>query len=130
MLEVTITISIILIGLLSISRIFPISLKASKSAEENTVASNLAQAKIEELFSIGYDNINTGTIEAKHRLASDPENPFYAYQRETKIEYVDSNLNTSLVSTGIKKATVKVYWSNAVSGNEKNIIFYVIISQK
>ncbi|MFA5047788.1 MAG: prepilin-type N-terminal cleavage/methylation domain-containing protein [Patescibacteria group bacterium] len=128
--EALIAIAILLIGILSIARIFPLATKISRSAEETTIAANLAQNEIETLFSLGYDGLGTGLVEAKHRLATDPSNPFYAYQRQTDVSYVDANLSTSTSDTGLKKVTVTVFWRNPATNNEKSYPMIVLISQK
>jgi len=123
-------IAILSIGLLIIIRIFPLTAKMSKTAEQSTIAANLAQAKIEEMFALGYDNITIGTLESKHRLGSTIDNPFYQYQRQTITEYVDGNLNHSATETGLKKISVTVYWTSQTTGLERSLPVNVLISQK
>ncbi len=130
LIEAAITIAVLLIGIIAIVQIFPLAFKVGKTAEEATVAVNLAQAKIEEMFYLDYDNIAIGTIEAKHRLSADSENPFYYYQRQTDAEYVDQNLNTALTDTGLKKITVTVYWYHPVLRYENSEALTILISQK
>lgn len=129
LIEAILAIGIITIILLFTIQLFPFSLKLSKIGEQNTIAANLAQAKIEEIFSLGYENIGVGTIEAKHRLSNNPENPFYQYQRETQVEYVDGNLNNSNVDTGMKKINITIYWKN-FTNLEKKLSFKTLISKK
>lgn len=128
--EAMLAVAVLMIGVLTVINIFPAALKISKSAEQETVAANLAQAKIEEMFSLGYDNIAIGTIEAKHRLSADSANPFYNFQRQTITSYVDSNLADSITATGLKKVSVTVYWIMPSLGIEKNSTFSVLISQR
>ena len=128
--EALIAMSILLIGILSIARVFPLATKISRSAEETTIAANLAQGQIESLFSLGYEDIGTGLIETKHRLAADPGNPFYNYQRQTDIRYVDANLSTSTSDTGLKKITVTVFWNNPALNTEKSYPLIMLLSQK
>lgn len=130
LIEATIAIAVLAVGLLAIIQLFPFSMKVSRTAEQSTVAANLAQAKIEEMFSLGYENIGVGTIEAKHRLSSSPENPFYQYQRQTIVEHVDGNLTTSASTTGMKKISVTVYWQSPSTGLERSLPVNVLISQK
>ena len=130
LIEALIAMAILTIGLLSIIRLFPVAMKVSKTAEQSTVAANLAQAKIEEVFSLGYENIPIGTMEAKHRLGTNSDNPFYHYQRQTITEYVDGNLAHSASATGIKKISVTVYWSSPTTGLERSLPVNVLISQK
>ena len=129
-LEAMITIALLMIGILALTKIFPLTLKISQTAEEATIAANLAQAKIEELFSAGYDNINTGTIEARHHLAGSPDNPFYKYERQTEVDYVDGNLATSISATGLKRIKVTVYWRSRILNSEKNVLTQLLMVQK
>jgi prepilin-type N-terminal cleavage/methylation domain-containing protein len=119
--EATVAISILLIGLLAVTQFFPFSLKIINNSQNFTTASNLAVAKIEELRSLNYDNIGTGTIETKTRLSADPSNYLYAYQRQTVVQYLDSNFNTSETDQGIKKINVTVYWYSPIGAVEKFI---------
>ncbi|MEK7167647.1 MAG: prepilin-type N-terminal cleavage/methylation domain-containing protein [Patescibacteria group bacterium] len=128
--EAMIAIAVLTIGILAVVKIFPVALQISKSAEQATVAINLAQAKTEELFSLGYDNIGIGTIEAKTRLSSDPDNPFYPYQRETTAGYVDEDLQNSVSDTGMKKITVTVFWRHPLLLGEKHVDLETLISQQ
>jgi Tfp pilus assembly protein PilV len=130
LIEATIAVAVLSVGLLAIIQLFPTSLKMSRTAEQSTIAANLAQAKVEELFSLGYENINVGTIEAKHRLSSDPENPFYYYQRETITEHVNGNMSNSASATGMKKISVTVYWNSPHLSMERSLPVYALISQK
>ncbi|MEK7653307.1 MAG: prepilin-type N-terminal cleavage/methylation domain-containing protein [Patescibacteria group bacterium] len=130
LIEALVAVAVLLIGILAVSVAFPLSLKVSQSAEQATIAANLAQAKIEEIFQSGYDNLNIGDIEAKHRLAETSADPFYYYQRETEVEYIDSNLNHSETETGMKKITVTVYWYSSALNAEKNMSLTIIMSRK
>ncbi len=127
-------ISLIIIIVVSIVKLFPLALKVGSDASRITIATDLAQAKIEECFYDDYDNLSVQTstyyIETKHRLSSDINNPFYAYQRETTVEYVDSNLNHSDTETGIKKVGTIVYWQSPILRSEKKIELKLLISKK
>jgi len=128
--EVAIALAVILIAILAMVKIFPMALKVSTTAEQATVAANLGQAKIEEMFYLDYDNITIGTIETKHRLSADPANPFYQYQRQTISEYVDSDLNTSVAETGLKRVTVTTYWNSPIMSAERNQDLIILIAEK
>lgn len=129
-LEVIVSIAIILLIILILINIFTLALKITRAAEQTTVATNLAQAKIEELFYFNYDYLPIGTIEPRHRLASNPENPFYHYERETTVSYVDQNLNPAASETGLKKIETKVYWKNPIFFWERDVNLIILISQK
>lgn len=129
--EVMVALTVLIIGILSLARLFPLALQVSKSAEQNTIAMNLAQAKIEEAAYLGYGNIPVGSFEAKHRLANDPENPFYYYLRETNAYFVNAtDFSTTTIDTGIKKVTTIVYWNSPILSSEKSREVIILISKK
>ena len=130
LIETAIAIAVLLIGIVAAAQIFPLSVKVDKTAEQTTVAADLAQSKIEEVFSQGFENISAGTIEPRHRLAASSTNPFYPYERQTVVDYVDGNLNYSAAATGLKRISTTVYWRNAVSKTEKNTNVQILINQK
>ena len=129
-LEAMIAISLLLIGILALTKIFPLALKIGQTAEDSTIAANLAQAKIEELFSWGYENIAVGAIEPRHRLSADVNNPFYRYERKTDVTSVDANLNPTQSATGLKQLTTVVYWQSRVFASEKNIEVKLLMVEK
>ena len=129
MIEVMVTFVIISIAFIGIIQSFPYGLSITKEAEQATTASFLAQQKLEELNSFGYEFVDTGIIEAKHRLSSDTSSYLYNYQRNTVVSYIDSNLNDSLIDTGIKKISVSVYYNNVLSKKEKIYNISTLLSQ-
>lgn len=130
LLEAIIAIVILLFGILMMIKIFPLSLKVSQAAEQATIATNLAQAKMEEIFYLDYDNITIGTIETRHRLSTDPDNPFYYFERETISEYVDDNLIYSASETELIKITTTVFYNSPILSLNKNIQLISVIGQK
>ena len=122
--EGAVAISILLICVLGVINLFPWSLQVSKSAELKTLATNLAQEKIEELIALDYEEVSVGTIESRHSL----ESPFSNYQRETTVNYVDTNLDDNGSDQGMKKIMVIVYWSSQISGDSQ-IQINTLISQ-
>ncbi len=130
MIEAVLAVAVLTIGILGIIKLFPLALKISKNAEQETVAADLAQAKIEELFSLGYESIGTSTIEARHRLATSTQNPFYNYERQTVVTTVDSNLNTSTADLGLKKITVTVFYHLPTINTSSSLPVTILISQK
>jgi len=129
-LEAMIAISLLLLGILALTKIFPLALKIGQTAEDSTIAANLAQAKLEELFSWSYENIPLGAIEPRHRLSADASNPFYRYERETDVSYVDADLNPTPSATGLKQITAVVYWQSRILSTEKNIEVKLLMVEK
>ncbi len=67
LLEVMVAVVILGFGLLAIMHLFPIGLRASKISQDTTVATFLAQQKMEELRATRYANIGdspTGTFDS------------------------------------------------------------------
>lgn len=122
LIESTISIMVLVVGLLAIMQFFPFALRIIGNSQSTTIASNLAVAKLEELQASSYDDIAVGTIEPKQRISADNTNYLYNFQRETIVELIDSNLNTSVTDIGLKKITVNVYWRSPIIGlAEKSI---------
>lgn len=129
LLEVMVAFSILMLTFISLMQSFPVSMMINKTSENATKASYLVQEKLEELNSLGYENISIGTIEAKHRLSDDASNYLYYFQRQTIVSYVDGNLAASVSDTGLKKITITIYYTNAMSKTEKNYSTVTLISQ-
>lgn len=129
LIEVMVSFSILILVFVSLAQTFPLSLTINKTAENATKASYLAQTKLEELISLGYDNISVGAVEAKHRLSADPASYLYYFQRQTDVSYVDGNLQTSVTDTGLKKILVTVYYANALFKTEKNYTTATLIGR-
>lgn len=128
LIESTVAMVILMVGLWSVIQFFPFSLKIIGDAQNLTLASNLAVSQIEAVASEGYDLINTGTIETKGPISSDPGSYLYNYQRETIVEYVDSNFTTIQEDQGLKKITVNVYWLSPIGLTEKSTSIYTLIA--
>ena len=103
-------------------------MQISRTAELKTIATNLAQEKMEEIISLNYEEISTGTIESRHRLGSDGSDPFYNYERETIVSLVDGDLNEVVEDQGMKKIVVNLYWSSKLGG-EDQIQIISLVSQ-
>lgn len=129
LLEIMVSFAILSLTFISLMRSFPLGLAIDKTSENSTKASYLAQDKLEELNSLGYDNIAAGAIEAKHRLSDNPADYLYYFQRQTEVAYVDGNLAPSASDVGLKKISVTVYFTNALSKTEKNYSTYTLISR-
>lgn len=130
-LELLITIFVLSIGIVGFLQAFPLGTHIAKTSQMTTIATQLAQAKMEEQIPKSYDEISIGIIESKHQLAS----PFESYQRETKVSCVDPELELSEVvncspDPGIKKIEVTVFWKSSLGVTEKNIRIASLISKR
>ncbi len=129
-LEILVAFSIISFVFIAIMVSFPKGISITKRAENNTVAFYLAQDKIEEIYSLGYENINMGEIEIKARLSGDSNNYLYAFFRETKVNYVDGNIEETEIDTGLKKISTTVYYPDAIHKGEKSYNITTLIHQR
>jgi len=129
LLEIMVSLSILVVTFITLMQSFPMALAINKTSENATKASYLAQEKLEEINSFGYNNIAVGTIEAKHRLSNISTDYLYYFQRETTVNYVDSNLQNSVSDTGLKKISVTIYYTNSFLKTEKTYSTVTLISQ-
>jgi type II secretory pathway pseudopilin PulG len=130
LIEIMVAFSILVVAFTGLVQSFPFGLSINKAAENATIASYLAQGKIEELISLGYDNINVGVLEAKQRLSDNPADYLYGYQRQTEVNYVDSNLVDSLDDIGLKKISITIYYTNSISKIEKDYEIATLIVKR
>lgn len=130
MIEVMVAFSLVTGAFISILQVFPTGLSLNKRSEMASVASYLAQEKIEELWSYGYEDTATGTVESRHRLADDPGDYLYQFQRETAVSYVDSALSATTSDNGIKRISTTIYYIDALDKKEKSYNITTLISQR
>lgn len=123
-------VAILIIGtcFIGLVQAFPYGLRIVNSAENRSRASYLAQEKIEELISEGYDGVATGTIEIKAPLAA--SGYLASFERETTVEYVDENLNATTTDLGLKKITTTVYYTDSIDKQEKAYTLYSLLSSR
>lgn len=125
--EVIVALGVFGIGVLGVSGFFATSSQTVKVGRMTTTASNLAQGVIDEELTQSYDALIVGNG-SKTRFSADTNDPFYVYQKQVNVSYIDSNLNNSGTDLGLKKIEVFVYWP---SGNtEKNIQMATIITRR
>lgn len=129
LIEVMVAFSILIVTYISLVGSFPTALAINKGAESISIASYLAQDKIEELNSNDYTAIATGTAESLHRLSNDTNSYLYNFERETRIYSVDANLQSTTTDTGLKIASTTVYYADARK-NTKSYSLTLLISQK
>jgi len=123
--EILLVIAILSYTVFFIISIFPFGLSKSKLAEKTTIATNLSQAKIEELISQSYESLNTGTTTEASLANIDQD--FSDYSRQTAINFLDSNLNLSPNDLGFKKIKVIVSWKDSLK-NATNTVSLITIA--
>lgn len=129
LIEVMVAFGILALAFTSLIGAFPNALSINKGAENVSVASYLAQDKTEEINSDDYSAIATGTIEALHRLSTNPGSYLYSFERETRVYFADQNLQATSTDTGLKIASTTVYYSDAHK-NKKSYNLILLISLK
>lgn len=127
--EIMVAFTILTIAFIALSQSFPYGLAINKTAENETLASFLAQGKIEELHSVGYDNISLGTV-SRQKLSDDEKDYRYFFERESEVSYVDSNLDDSIADLGMKKISVTVYFLNSISKKEDSYNITTLVSRR
>ena len=127
LLELSIAIIILVSSLIPLTQAFPYSAKIINSAKNDTIASYLAQEKIEEILSLGYENIGINTIETRHSLGTATSSYLYFFERESVINYVDTDLQNSVTDTGLKKINTTVYYMDKISNNEKTFTINTLL---
>ncbi len=129
LIEIVVALAILSTAFLGLIKVFPLGIDMNTSAKNKTVASYLAQDKIENLYASGYDNIATGTIEAKHRISTSSDSYLYNYQRETVVDYIDGNLTATSGDSGMKRITTTVYYPEGANKAEQSFRVNTIISK-
>lgn len=107
--EILVAIVVFTIGILAVVQVFPLHRRLARVSEKATVANFFAQEQLENLFSLPYSDVTTGTYETRAPLAASGD--FSQYERETLIELVDSTYQTSGSDLGLKKVTINVYFT-------------------
>lgn len=127
LIELFLAISILTIGIVGVIAMFPLATKIGKSSEMSTVASELAQEKIEEMISKSYTDIAVGPVEPEHAL--DP--PFSAYLRKTQVEYYNPQTSATTTSDlGVKQIHVTVKWGITLGGTVSKIDIFTLVTRK
>ncbi|MBT3690404.1 prepilin-type N-terminal cleavage/methylation domain-containing protein [bacterium] len=119
LLEVLVALSILSVAVFSIVRLFPFGMNATKQSEQKTLAVNFAQAKIEELISQGYEQINVGTV--IEESLSTIDNDFSEFKRITRVKYLDSSLNETQTDLGLKLIETDIVWINIMTGENTTL---------
>jgi len=118
LIEVIVAIGIFVMTILGIISFFGYSAQVNRFSKNITVASNLAQATIDENISKSYDQITVGNG-TRTRFSADQADPYYGYEKKVDVTYVDQNLNAAGTNTGLIKIVCTIYWFEGAS--EKNV---------
>ncbi len=125
LIELIVAIAILGAVLLPITEAFPYALRIINAGRHTTIASFLAQAKMEEVISLGYAACGIDIIEARAAVAD-----HVSFERQTEIKYVDENLQDSIADTGLKKIIISVYYNSPLTKSEKTFTLQSLLTEK
>jgi Tfp pilus assembly protein PilV len=114
-LELLVSLTLFVVGMLSVLQIFPVNRRFLQQSAQNTQATFLAQEEVENIRSLTYDTITTGTFEASHALGSGTSDPLNQFTRQTVVTLVSPESTptayaTSATDLGMKRVDVTVSW--------------------
>jgi len=124
-LETMVAILILTIGITAVLQVFPLCSNIQKSNEMENQAIFLAQERMEQEIFKTYENIQVETI-IEDSLAF----PYERFSRETKITYVDSNLEEIGLDSGFKKIEIIVEWSSIFKLKQSNISIFNLVAER
>lgn len=127
LIEILIAIFILSMGIAGVLAMFPAGNKIEKSAQILTIASQLAQAKIEENVSKSYNEIIIGTTTEEYGSISE-----YPYLKTlVRINYYDPLSSAYAdIDSGVKKIEVFIFWKSSFDSSEKSSRLESLISEK
>ncbi|UCF05582.1 MAG: type II secretion system protein [bacterium] len=114
LIEIIIAMLIFGVGIMAAIRTLPDSNTATTRARNLTVATNLAQEKIEELMALPYNNADLSA--GNH---NDPLNPLEIHYTRTW------NVTNNVPVTGMKRITVTVSYESASKDNSVTLNTYL-----
>lgn len=126
LIEVLIGITIIIVGILGVAKMFQIAIRVVHDAQATTLATQFALNQLEYITAVPYEEITSGAYETRHGI-TDNGTP-NGFERQTLVTLVDQNMNTTTIDIGLKKVATTVFW-NSIFGNEKSIRIYVLKSR-
>jgi len=130
LIEVIISITVLAIGLLGLLQAFPTGTEAGKDIEFASIASYLAQSRLEELATLQYEDIAEGTLETDVHVNPDTNSPFYNFLRTTTVAYLDENLDPNVTDLGLKKITITITWPPVLDGDPQSTQLVTMISDR
>lgn len=132
--EVIIGIVILGYAMIVVANLFGSITLSAKASEFETLASNFARAKMEDLKNRDYDSLPEGawtpdvwTVDAQQTLT---QQGVLVFTRNVKISYmqtVGGVLTTSATDEGLKKVDVQVTWDER--GKVREIVFTSLVSR-
>ncbi len=109
LIELLIAIILAATGLMVLMQLMGVAIFADSNLEYRVTALNLANEKLEELKDDGYSHANLDPASSPFTEAFISGFDFVD-QRQWTVDYVDTNLDSSVSDTGLKDVTVEVQW--------------------
>jgi len=126
LIEVLTAVFVLAVGIVTLLAMFPLGIKVENSAQMASLATSLAQVKMEEIISLPYGEISSSAED----YGTIPD--FNSYKRVTEVFCYDPNEPGSppdCPDSGIKKIEVAVFWQS-VFGAEKSIKLTSLIAKR
>ena len=95
MIEITIALMVLAVGLVGILTLFPVGFDAAGRANKITIATFLAQEKMEDAKRTGYGNVSSVGTETAF------DSPYANFQYTISVSYVQA---------GLEQVDVIIYW--------------------
>lgn len=134
LLEVCLGILILGYAMVIVARLFGSVTVSTKTSEFETLASNFARAKMEDLKNRDYDSLPDGTwtpdvwvVDVSQALA---QKGILTFTRQVKVSYmknVSGVLTISATDEGLKQAEVKVSWNER--GKEREVVYTSLMAR-
>lgn len=111
-LELLIALTLFVFGMVSLLQIFPANRKLLTQTSQTTQAAFLAQQQLEVLKDQEFSSLTTGTYLPRAVVTSDTGSPYNQFEREVIIAHINpTTYAVSGTSTGLKRVTVTIYWT-------------------
>ncbi len=125
LIELLIAIILVAGGLMVLMQLMSVAIFADSDLEYSLIALNLANEKLEELKDDGYSHANLDPASSPFTEASISGFDFVD-QRQWTVDYVDTNLDSSVSDTGLKDVTVQVQWTQ--KGGTQSVVVETVIA--
>jgi len=127
LIEIVIALSILTIGIISLTALLTVGLAAFSTSQDITVASLKAQEKLEELKRNGVDSLATPPVLPSEGSFSSPtqfdDNPRFSYS--VAVSYIDDGTGTNTAIDGLREVIVRVTWTRFQRQYSEDYITYI-----
>jgi len=122
--EVLVSMAVLAVGIVAVTKLFPQGLRATRVAQERTIASELADSNLARLRMAGMDNL-LGTIRASALYSTSAADAVYGGSNNDGI--IDGYTTTvTRAGTGLNDKLVRVTFSVEMpDGRLENFVTYV-----